>query len=71
MTRDEFYRKFQGRMLLFMAEAWAVRKEKADSLGLVMDQHAHSLKELMREMYDAMQPETKAPQNGAVTTVKK
>lgn len=53
MSRDEFYKQFQGRMLLFLTEAWAVRKESTTSLGLYMDLHAQRLKLLLKEMYDA------------------
>ena len=54
MTRDEFKRKFQGRFLLFLTEAWMVRKESPSSLGMVMDDHARSLRGLLDEVYDAL-----------------
>lgn len=53
MTRDDFYKRFQGRMLLFLADAWAARKGSPADLGLLMDDHARQLKGLLREMYDA------------------
>ena len=39
MTQEQFIAKFRGRMLLFVSEAWAIRKENTTSLGMLMDGH--------------------------------
>lgn len=54
MNKDDFVAKFRGRLLLFITEAWAVRKESPQSLGLLMDDHARQLKMLLNEMFDSM-----------------
>lgn len=54
MTKDEFARKFRGRMLLFLTEAWACRKDAPSALGMTLDQHTLSLRGLMDEMYDTL-----------------
>ncbi len=56
MTRDEFHRRFQGRMLVLLTEAWACRKSQPSELGMLMDNHARQLRELRNEMYDALVP---------------
>ena len=56
MTREEFMQKYRGRFLLFLTEAWAVRKEAPSSLGLVMDGHAQELRRLLAEIYDDLAP---------------
>jgi hypothetical protein len=61
MTRDEFNRRFQGRMLLHLTEAWSVRKLPPSDLGMFMDDHARQLRQLLGEMYDALAPEPPPP----------
>ena len=64
MTESEFIQKFRGRMLMFLMEAWAVRKVIPSDLGMVADQHALEVKRLLSEMYDALCPsQTKAAQS--------
>lgn len=57
MTREEFNLKFRGRMLVFLTEAWACRKHAPTELGRLMDEHAVALRQLLGEMWDALQPE--------------
>ena len=68
MTREEFQARFRGRMLVFLMEAWAARKENPSALGQLMDAHALQLKGLLGEMYDALAPVTKATSNGQTQT---
>lgn len=57
LTREEFNQRFRGRMLLFLAEAWSSRKAAPSELGILMDSHAVSLRQLLGEMWEAMAPE--------------
>ncbi len=61
MTKPEFEAAFRGKMLVFLAEAWAARKESPTSLGLLMDDHHRKIRGLLGEMYDALQPPPPAP----------
>ena len=54
MTREEFHRKFCGRFLVFMADAWACRKQDPSSLGMLMDEHARMLRALLNDVYDTL-----------------
>ena len=67
MSKDEFISRFRGKLLLFMTEAWACRKEDPSALGLLIDRHNLDLKRLAGEMYDCLcpPPAPKAPANGA------
>lgn len=47
---DEVIRLFRGQMLLFITEAWAVRKQAHSDLGLTLDLHHLRAGELMREI---------------------
>ena len=69
LTREQFFLKFQGRMLLHLTEAWTARKAPPSSLGLLMDDHARQCRVLLGEMYDALVPQSPAPKplaNGPV-----
>ena len=61
MTRDEFFTKFRGRMLVFLTEAWACRKESPSAMGLLMDQHRYELQRLMGEIYEALMKPNEVP----------
>lgn len=61
MTREQFTAKWRGRMLLFLTEAWAARKEKPSELGQLLDQHAQQLKEVLHGMYEDLQPKPEPP----------
>jgi len=52
VTKDEYIVKYRGRFLLFLAEAWACRKESPSSMGMVMDNHAMQLRHLLTEIWD-------------------
>ncbi len=67
MSKDEFIARFRGRLLLFLTEAWAARKESPSSLGLLLDAHALECKRMLSEMHDALcpPPAPKPPANGA------
>lgn len=69
MTEQEFVAKFRGRFMLFVADAWSIRREKLADQGMAFDQHCLRAKELMREMYAALCPEAKA--NGTPTATAK
>ncbi len=56
-TWEEFQAQFRGRHLLFLTEAWSVRRESPSAMGLMMDAHALQLKKLLKEMYEAMKLE--------------
>lgn len=56
LTREEFILRFRGRLLVFMSEAWAVRRENPSALGLVLDKHSMDAKELLAEIYEALVP---------------
>lgn len=69
MTKEEFILKFQGRMLVFLTEAWCCRKESPTDMGRLMDDHARLMKQLLRDMYDSIHSQpapngTPAPQKG-------
>ena len=64
LTRDQFNAKFQGRMLVFLTEAWTARKATPSELGLLMDNHARQLRLLLGEMYEALAPVPVPPANG-------
>lgn len=57
MTRDDFVAKYRPRLLLFIAEAWAVRREDTRTLGLVMDNHHRELRQLLAELWSDFNPE--------------
>ena len=61
MTYEEFEDKFRGRMLVFHAEAWALRKQAPSDLGMMIDGHHRELKLLLREMYNALNPPITPP----------
>lgn len=67
-SREDYRQKFRGRFLLFLTEAWAVRKEAPSALGLTMDAHALALKQLMDEVYDYLIPPA-PPSNGKANGV--
>lgn len=75
LSKEEFHARFRGRMLLFLNEAWAMRKESPSALGMAMDQHYQSCRQLLSEMYDALcpPPAPKPPQavNGAAQPQRK
>lgn len=77
MTEAEFTTKYRPRLLLFLTEAWAIRKEPPTELGQCIDLHAAQLKQLMREMYADLTPplKTEAPKpearNGVAPTARK
>ena len=60
MTREEFTKRFLGRMLLHLTEAWAIRKSDPSALGLAIEVHAQQIKQLLAEMHDCLtnQPTT-------------
>ena len=60
MTQEQFIAKFRGRMLLFVSEAWAIRKENTTSLGMLMDGHNIEALRLMNEMYESLTAKTLA-----------
>lgn len=51
MTLEEFENKFRGQMLLFVTEAWAVRKLPPSELGMAVDASHIRMAEIMRRMY--------------------
>lgn len=65
LSREQFEAKFRGRLLLLLAEAWAVRKAVPSDLGLLIDAHAVECKRLLGDMWDAMYQAPKA--NGLQT----
>lgn len=69
MTRDEFFQKYRGRMLLYLTEAWAARKEAPSDLGFLLDKHTRGLRQLLDDIYDDFHP--KQPQNGQPLTERK
>lgn len=54
MTKEEFIQRFRGRMLLFVSEAWAIRRVVSSEAASVMDAHHLEMRRLLDEMYDAM-----------------
>jgi len=56
MNREDFVRRFRGRLLVYLVEAWACRKEQPSDLGRLMDEQCVQLKNLLQEMYDAVHP---------------
>lgn len=60
MTRDEkrteFRRRFKGRHLLFLTEAWSIRKLPPSEAGQYMDGHSISLDVLMDAMFEFLVP---------------
>jgi hypothetical protein len=66
VTREEFHARFRGRLLLYLTEAWAVRRSPPSELGSLMDAHVVQLKALLNEMYDVLVLPPAAPAvNGA------
>lgn len=61
MTREEFRAKFRGRMLIFLTDSWAVRKEAPTAMGLVMDQHLQAARNLLDEMFDSLTQDGDVP----------
>lgn len=56
MTREEFVTKYRPRLLLFVTEAWAVRREDARTLALALDGHHQDLRRLLGEMWADFNP---------------
>jgi len=56
ISKDEFVRRFQGRMLLFVTEAWCIRRDDRRNLAETLDVHHLEAKKLLREMYEALYP---------------
>ncbi len=52
-----FQKRFRGPLLLLLTEAWACRNEGRKELGELIEQHSLRCKELLKEMFDALQPE--------------
>lgn len=61
MTRDQFYQQFAGRMLLFVTDAWANRAASPSDMGHRLQSHQLQAKELLRDMYDALNPPKAEP----------
>lgn len=68
MTREEFHALFQGKMLLALVEAWAIRHEDRNTLASAIERHAVEMRKLRNEMYDALAPAPKHETNGQVHT---
>lgn len=56
MTRQEFVEKYRGRLLVHLAEAWAVRRESPSQIGLIIDGHHRQIKELLADIYRDLCP---------------
>lgn len=56
-----WFAEHRGQLLVFVAEAWAVRHDEPSSLGRTMDAHHARLRRLMREMYDRLVPPPAVP----------
>ena len=56
MTREEIVAKYRARLLLFVTEAWTVRKESQSVLGLVLDNHHRELQQLLGEIWRDFNP---------------
>lgn len=61
MTREEFRAKFRGRMLIFLTDSWAVRREVPSAMGLVMDRHLLEVRNLLDEMFDSLTQDGDVP----------
>lgn len=59
MTKDELWAKFRGRFLLFIADAWAARKDMPTAQGLIYDVHLIEGKKLFFDILDAANPPPK------------
>ena len=69
MTREEFFAKYRPRLLVFLTEAWACRREPPSSLGLVIDKHHLDLRHILTEMWnDFNRQQEDSPPNTAQTT---
>ena len=69
MTREEFFAKYRPRLLVFLTEAWACRREPPSSLGLVIDKHHLDLRHILTEMWNDFnrQQEDSPPNNNTST----
>lgn len=63
MNEDEFIRKYRGRFLLFLTEAWSCRKMAPSDLGLLVDAHSLTIEALLRDIHKKhiAQPVPKPP----------
>jgi hypothetical protein len=55
MSKQDFISKWRPQLLLFVTEAWAVRREKPSDVGLVLDRHHVRLQEVLSEIFEDLQ----------------
>ncbi len=61
MTKDEFISRHRGEMLLFLAEAWAVRQAAHGELALTMDRHHLRCRKILSDIYDELAGKEEVP----------
>lgn len=61
MTKEEFICRHRGEMLLFLAEAWAIRGASHGELALTMDRHHLRCRKILADIYDELCPPPEVP----------